>query len=212
MTQLLARGVVRVFRLTDESDGLGLSCTPTGLSLAGVPLLRKTPAGFVPRPPSEIALLLQAAYGKDLSDLQTRLGAIADALSSDDFVRAMIVAVHSQVPQLTPEAARSLAATDKELAKYNYNPDEPRDWHGRWTGEGSAARTNVAASEAPSDHSANRQTFAMTDDIMRSIVKNACIAECSESSLPTHNHGWTFFNCVNDCLRRHGYDPFAVGS
>ena len=41
MTQLLARGVVRVFRLTNERGELGLSCTPAGVSLAGVPLLRR---------------------------------------------------------------------------------------------------------------------------------------------------------------------------
>ena len=73
MTQPLARGVVRVFRLTNESGGLGLSCTPTGVSLAGVPLLRKTQAGFVPRSASEIATLLRTAYGEDHADLQSRL-------------------------------------------------------------------------------------------------------------------------------------------
>ena len=36
MTQFLARGVVTVFRLTNERGGLGLSCTPAGVSLAGV--------------------------------------------------------------------------------------------------------------------------------------------------------------------------------
>jgi hypothetical protein len=64
MTQMLSGGPFRMFRLTDEPDGLGLSCTPGGVSLAGVPLLRKTQAGFVPRPDSEIACLLKAAYGE----------------------------------------------------------------------------------------------------------------------------------------------------
>jgi len=70
MTQLLARGVVRTFRLTNEPGGLGLSCTPAGVSLAGVPLLRGAQAEFVPRPASEVALLLKAAFGKDLPGLQ----------------------------------------------------------------------------------------------------------------------------------------------
>ena len=61
MTQLPDRSVMRIFRLTNERGGLGLSCTPTGVSLAGVPLLLPTRAGFVPRPLSEIALLLKAA-------------------------------------------------------------------------------------------------------------------------------------------------------
>jgi hypothetical protein len=190
MTQLLTRGVVRTFRLTNEPGGLGLSCTFAGVSLAGVPLLRRTRAGFVPRPNSEITSLLSAAYGEDPTGLQSRLAAIAQALNSGDFTSAIIAAVHTRTPELSPEAAQRLAKADEELTKYNFNPDQLRDWHGRWT-PGSA-------------------DYAMGDDIMRSIVKNACIAECSESSLPTYNFGWKFFNCVNDCMRRHGYDPFVI--
>jgi hypothetical protein len=194
MTQLLARGVVRMFRLTNEPGGLGLSCTFAGVSLAGVPLLRRTRAGFVPRPTCEITSLLRAAYGEDPTWLQSRLAAIAQALNSRDFTAAIIAAVHTRTPELSPDAALRLAKADEELAKYNFNPDEPRDWHGRWTRDGAAGSAD----------------YAMGDDIMRSIVKNACIAECSESSLPTYNFGWKFFNCVNDCMRRHGYDPFVI--
>jgi len=43
------------------------------------------------------------------------------------------------------------------------------------------------------------------------LVKNACIAECSETSLPSGNHGWRFYNCKNACMTRHGCDPFAFG-
>jgi hypothetical protein len=132
MTQVLG-GVMRMFRLTDETDGLGLSCTPAGVSLAGVPLLRRTQAGFKPRPASEIASLLKAAYGDDPTGLQSRLGAIAQALNSGDFTKAMIAAVHTRTPELSPEAALRLANADEELTKYNYNPDELRDRHGRWT-------------------------------------------------------------------------------
>jgi hypothetical protein len=39
-----------------------------------------------------------------------------------------------------------LANADEALTKYNYNPDEPRDWHGRWTREGPAGQTTTAAS------------------------------------------------------------------
>jgi hypothetical protein len=194
MTQLLARGVVRTFRLTNEPGGLGLSCTFAGVSLAGVPLLRKTRAGFVPRPTSEITSLLRAAYGEDPTCLQSRLGAIAQALNKDDFTSAIIAAVHTRTPELSPAAALRLAKADEELTKYNFNPDELRDRHGRWTRDGAAGSAD----------------YAMGDDIMRSIVKNASVAECSESSLPTYNFGWKFFNCVNDCMRRHGYDPFVI--
>jgi hypothetical protein len=211
MTQLLARGVVRVFRLTDDSGGMGLSCTPSGVSLAGVPLFRKTQVGFVPRPAAEIAALLKAAYGENPPAVQSRLGVIAQALNSGNFATAMIAAVHTRTPELSPEAALRLTRANGELTKYNYNPDEPRDWHGRWTRDGSAGSTSVATTpETASGHPADTHVFAMADDIIRGIVKNACIAECSESNLPTHNYGWKFFNCVNDCMRRHGYDPFVI--
>lgn len=63
MTQMLIGGPFRMFRLTTEPGGLGLSCTPEGVSLAGVPLLLKTHEGYAPRPASEIASLLKTAYG-----------------------------------------------------------------------------------------------------------------------------------------------------
>ena len=56
---------MRIYRLTNEPGGLGLSCTAAGLSLAGTPLLRSTEAGFAPRPGAEIASLMKAAYGAD---------------------------------------------------------------------------------------------------------------------------------------------------
>jgi hypothetical protein len=54
--------IERIFRLTNEPGGLGLSCTVAGLSLAGVNLLRKTKAGFAPRPAHEIRPLTEAAF------------------------------------------------------------------------------------------------------------------------------------------------------
>jgi hypothetical protein len=158
MTQLLARGVVPVFRLTNERGGLGLCCTPAGVSLAGVPLLRSTQTEFVPRPASEVALLLKVAYGKDFPGLQSSLGAIAQALNNGDFALAMIAAGHTRTPELSQEAALRLADADEALTKYNYNPDEPRDWHGRWTRESSASQTVTAASgidRGPQDNNLN---------------------------------------------------------
>ncbi len=260
MTQLLGSSVIRMFRLANEPGELGLNCSPAGLFLAGVPLLRKTQGGFVPRPAPEIASLLKAAYGDDPTRLQPRLGAIAQALNGGDFATAMIAAVHTRTPELSPKAALQLAKADGEFTKYNFNPDEPRDWHGRWTRDGSSDPASLAPSGIEGDQRADphasdqwprvaenasgaaidarslsdgdgseestplKQPFegeydnvgavdvAMGDDIMRGIVKNACIAECSESSLPTYNYGWKFVNCVNDCMRRHGYDPFVFRS
>jgi RHS repeat-associated protein len=35
-------------------------------------------------------------------------------------------------------------------------------------------------------------------------IRNICIAECSESSLPTSDYGMTYFRCLNACMERHG--------
>ena len=111
MSATHSSGVVRIFRLTNEPGGLGLSCTSAGVSLAGVPLFRSTQAGFVPRPTSEIATLLKAAYGADGDPgrLHSRLGAIVKALNSGDFALAAIAAVHTRTPELSREAALRLA-------------------------------------------------------------------------------------------------------
>src|SRR3984893_6874523 len=172
MTQLLARGVVPMFRLTNERGGLGLSCTPGGVSLAGVPLLRRAQAEFVPRPASEVALLLKTAYGKNLPGLQSRIGAIAQALNSGDFALAMIAAVHTRTPELSQEAALRLANANEALTNYNYNynPDEPRDWHGRWTRDGTAGQTTTPASGIDSGPQDNNLHVS---DQRQSVAENA---------------------------------------
>src|SRR5579883_1947517 len=48
----------RTFGLSDAPGTLGLSCSQEGLALAGVPLLRPTEHGFLPRQAAEIARLL----------------------------------------------------------------------------------------------------------------------------------------------------------
>jgi hypothetical protein len=127
---------MQVFRLTNGPDGLGLSCTAAGLSLAGTPLLQKTDTGFAPRPAAEIASLLKTVYGVDdvTSRLVSSLPLIARALNRGELARAAIAAVLTRTPELSSEAARRLAAVNGNLAKYD--PNEPRDWHGRWTADG----------------------------------------------------------------------------
>jgi len=148
-------------------DGLGLSCTPAGVSLAGVPLVRKTHTGFVPRPDSEIAWLLKAAYGEEALALRSRLGVIAQALNRSDFATAMIAAVHTETPELSPAAAARLARADQALTKYDYNPEEPRDWHGRWTSDGSAAPATPTGPAIEAD-----QRTARTVDRPQRVAEN----------------------------------------
>jgi hypothetical protein len=132
-------GVIdRYFRLTNEPGGLGLSCTESGLSLAGVPLLHKSVTGFAPRPAEEIDALVSAAYGLDAgaTDLLPGLDAVARALNRGELAHATIAAVLTRLGELSWDAAARLANAEDQLRKYN--PSEPRDWHGCWTSEGGA--------------------------------------------------------------------------
>lgn len=183
MTQMLDSCPVRMFRLTNEPGGLGLSCTPTGVALAGVPLLRKTHAGFVPRPAFEITSLFKAAYGENPTALQARLDAIAQALNRGDFATAMIAAVHTETPELSAETATRLRQIDDELTKYNYNPNEPRDWHGRWTSDGSASSASIATSGIETDQ---RAAPRLEHDSWR-VAENTFASDAS--AVPDAEHG-----------------------
>jgi len=144
----------RWFRLTNEPGSLGLSCGDAGVSLAGVPLLRMTAAGFEPRPVDEIGALLKAAYGPggDKIDPSPGLGVVAEALNQGGVGRAMVAALRLQLPELDWNGAARIAHVDQVLRKYNFDPNEPRDPRGRWTtGEEatlSASRSNDHATSS----------------------------------------------------------------
>jgi hypothetical protein len=125
----------RTLRLASEGNGLGLSCTLNGLSLAGVPLLQQTAEGLAPRPAGDLAQLFGAALGRqvDTAALVARLRVAARALDDRDISRAMIAALHLQIPELEWKAAGRLARTNQVLMKYA--ADQPRDSHGRWADE-----------------------------------------------------------------------------
>src|SRR5262249_37949874 len=46
--------------------------------------------------------------------------------------------------------------------------------------------------------------MAATDDEFCKRVRNMCIAQCSDTSLPSGNYGFSFWNCVNKCMQRYG--------
>jgi hypothetical protein len=60
------------------------------------------------------------------------LPVIAAALDEADIARVMIAALQLGLGGLCEEGLRRVARADA-LSKHNFNPDEPRDWHGRWT-------------------------------------------------------------------------------
>lgn len=35
-------------------------------------------------------------------------------------------------------------------------------------------------------------------------VKTQCIDECTKKALPTKDHGFRFFRCLNACMEQHG--------
>jgi hypothetical protein len=135
-------GWQRRYRLSNGPGGLGVSCAAEGLALAGVPLLAKGAGGFRVRPAAEVETLLRRAYAsrEPGAAVLPGLTKIADALNRGDVVQAMIRAVHLRLAELDWDAAVRLAQANDNLAKYS--PDQPRDWHGRWTdgggGEGPA--------------------------------------------------------------------------
>ncbi len=102
---------------------------------------------YKPRPRSEIARLLDAGYGihLGLDSVVSSLNAIAKALDDGDITLAMIATLQLGLPELADGAASERMAAADRLLKYNFNPNEPRDSHGRWTTGGDPG------SEAPQD-------------------------------------------------------------
>jgi len=92
------------------------------------------------RPRFEIAHLLDAAHVTHfgLDSLMSRLDVIAKALDDGDLALAQIATLQLGLPELADGAAVSRMAAADRLLKYNFNPDEPRDSHGRWTTNASA--------------------------------------------------------------------------
>lgn len=138
-----------VDEVSSKPKTFGLSCGPTGLDLAGVPLLRRDGARFEPRPPAEIDYLLERAYraeGKG-SAVGDTLEAVAYALNCGKTAAATALARTLRLPRLDWDGAVRIAYADTALRKA-YNPNEPRDWHGRWTSGAGSQGTSVTQSSS----------------------------------------------------------------
>ncbi len=180
----------QTFRLTNDVGSLGLRCAATGVSLAGVPLLRKTLVGLEPRPTEEIGALLEEAYGQpvDPANVSPGLDVIAQALNRGDLGRAMIAAVHLRLPELSWDGAARIAKAHGGLTKYD--PDEPRDERGRWTTDG-ASGPNMASSPGAFRHDSRPDVMTpipvanrrLPDDDPASIVCNVATRQCQLSAL-----------------------------
>jgi hypothetical protein len=155
-------------QLGGQAGGLGLTCTPEGVFLAGVPLLRSTITGLAPRPMAELAALMTSAYGHDIGPNRPYPGleVIAKALNQGDIGRAMIAAIQLRLPELDEEGAANIDRVDEALKKYD--PNEPRDERGRWTSGGGspsihapnpvAREQSGAPAKSPASHRPSRPT------------------------------------------------------
>ena len=138
------------FRLARDSSQFGLEWSGAGPSLAGVQLLTMHAGLFAPRPADEVEQLAKAAYGAAINPISLSAGLVivAKALNEDQIGRAMVAAQQLRLPELDRDAAAKLALTDDSLAKFD--PDQPRDSHGRWTDENQSEASVAGAGRSPS--------------------------------------------------------------
>jgi hypothetical protein len=131
-------GETAIFKLdARRGDRDGAYCGPEGLYLGPSPLIARIDGAYRLRAEDEIAALLAAAdIEADAAVLVPGLRLVAAALQHGETARALIAAVHLRLPEIPEEGIARIARAD-ELLKYNFDPNEPRDWHGRWTDEGS---------------------------------------------------------------------------
>jgi len=129
----------------------GIYCGSDGLYLGLVALIEHRNGMYALRSKAEIEALLVGAYGPDYSvaGRVSELHRIAAQLQRGELAQAMISALGLRLDELSEDGVAGLIAADAFL-KTNFNPDQPRDWHGRWT----AARNPTDTPAGTSDHPA----------------------------------------------------------
>jgi hypothetical protein len=145
---------MRAFEIAGIRGSLGLSCTTKGVFLAGVPLLRRTKDGLRSRPDRELDCLFVTAYDAiDPSIFRACIRGAAYALEAGDVRLARGLLALAALPELDWDGAVRVLRVDNGLQKYNYNPEEPRDWHGRWTTTGDGRPSSTSSNDAPTRRS-----------------------------------------------------------
>lgn len=175
------------YRLSQIPGSAGLNCEESGVSLAGVALLRKTDAGLAPRPAHEIEALIKGAYGRDADviRLESGLRVASEALNRGDIGRAMIATVLLRLPDLSGDGAAGIARADDVLAKYD--PDEPRDWRGRWTaGDAGSAKPQPSRNPVSTSPVGQRRSLPSSS---RGATSSASSPE-TDTTAATPNRSW----------------------
>jgi len=132
---------VRVVRLATDPRERGLFCDAEGLSLAGHPLMEKTETGFEPRTVHEIQAIFDSAYGQTCGlaapAYVAGLASVARSLNKGDLPLAMIGSLMLKLPEVSIAAMNDASDTTSK----EYNPQQPRDDHGRWSRDSLGAST-----------------------------------------------------------------------
>jgi hypothetical protein len=152
-------------------------------------LVRRTAAGFRCVSRQEADAIQQIAFRGQRPDWLFDFGCrVTKALNAGEISLAQIYGVRASSPIDLNDEQMARLAKAATIVKAGYNPNEPRDWHGRWTTEGNTADTQVAA----------------TRHLDR---KSQCIDECYRILERWEPPGsdrktWDFHNCVNECMER----------
>ncbi len=126
------RGLV----IDEEGVALGPDCT----------LVRRTPQGYQRINDDEIAWLACEAFDGDirLRRLPIILTGIAESLNANDLVKAQLLGLEIPLDELDDARLRRLALVSVHLRK-DYDPNQPRDDHGRWTSAGAVGIAGAVA-------------------------------------------------------------------
>ena|SRR5215469_7546990 len=148
-------------------------------------LVHRTQAGFRCISREEARVIQEIAFGHRRPDWLFDCGCrIAESLNAGQLALAQIYALRASPSAEFDDRQLASLAKAATFVKANFNPDEPRDWHGRWTTEG--GDTQIAET--------------------RQERKNRCIEQCwriLERWLPrpgSDRNTWDFHQCVNDCM------------
>lgn len=167
-----------MFKLDQNPNGRGLRCDSGGLFVGRNALLQRDRQGnFEARPVAELQKVLGHVYG-DETNWESRIRSVdlvANALNKGEMARAMMTAVLMRLPD--PDGAIRIADVDGVLAKAGFNPDEPRDDHGRWISGGDSGSAATTTSEhAIGAQLADAGTSDASDDPVAQAAARAAAA------------------------------------
>jgi hypothetical protein len=154
-------------------------------------LVRRTANGFRCLNREEADAVQQIAFRGQRADWLFDFSCrVAKALNAGEIAVAQIYGVHaSPLGELESEQVAQLASA-ATIVKAGYNPDEPRDWHGRWTTGGDTADTQVAETKSERKNRCIDQCWGIL------LLKKPY--RCSDTNLVE------FQRCVDDCMKEAG--------